>query len=42
MKQGKLAAMRYFFDYELPRTDAWLVVVSSRNATCRSMQDAWF
>jgi len=42
MKQGKLAAMRYFFDYELPRTDAWLAVVSSRNATCRSMQDAWF
>jgi len=42
MKQGKLAAMRYFFDYELPRTDAWLAVVSSRNATCRNMQDAWF
>ena len=42
MKQGKLAAMRYFFDYELPKAAAWLAVVSSRNATCRSMQDAWF
>ena len=41
-KPGKLAAMRYFFDYELPKTAAWLAVVSSRNATCRTMQDEWF
>jgi butyryl-CoA dehydrogenase len=42
MKQGKLSAMRYFFDYELPRTTAWLTVVSSRNPTCRTMQEDWF
>jgi alkylation response protein AidB-like acyl-CoA dehydrogenase len=40
--QGKLAAMRYFFAYELPRIDAWLRVVSSRDATCREMQESWF
>jgi alkylation response protein AidB-like acyl-CoA dehydrogenase len=40
--QGKLQACRYFFDYELPRIDAWLGVVASRNATCRDMQDDWF
>ena len=42
MKQGKLAAMRFFFDYELPKIDAWLAVVSSRNPTCRAMQEDWF
>ena len=42
MKQGKLAAMRYFFDYELPKTGAWLAVVSSCNPTCRVMQEDWF
>ena len=41
-RQGKLAAMHYFFGYELPKTAAWLAVVSSRNATCRTMQDNWF
>ena len=41
-KQGKLAAMRYFYDYELPKTGAWLAVVSSRNPTCRAMQEDWF
>jgi alkylation response protein AidB-like acyl-CoA dehydrogenase len=40
--QGRLAAMRYFFAYELPKIDAWLAVVSSRNDVCRSMQDDWF
>ena len=39
---GKLAAMRYFFAYELPKIDAWLGVVASRNDVCRTMQDAWF
>ncbi len=42
MKQGKLSAMRYFFDYELPKIGAWLGVVASRNAVCREMQDGWF
>ncbi len=39
---GKLAAMRYFFAYELPKIDAWLAVVSSRCDVCRTMQDEWF
>ena len=40
--QGKLSAMRYFFAHELPKVAAWLSVVSSRDATCREMQDNWF
>jgi Acetyl-CoA dehydrogenase C-terminal like/Acyl-CoA dehydrogenase, C-terminal domain len=32
---GKLAAMRYFFAYELPKIDAWLAVVGAREAVCR-------
>ena len=39
---GKLQACRYFFDYELPKIDAWLAVVASRNPACREMQDDWF
>ena len=42
LTQGQLAAMRYFHVYELPKIDAWLAVVSSREAVCREMQDAWF
>jgi butyryl-CoA dehydrogenase len=40
--QGKLAAMRYFFRHELPKTEAWLAVVAARDATCREMQASWF
>ncbi len=36
--QGKLAACRYFFRYELPRIEAWLGVVESRDDTCRTMR----
>lgn len=39
--RGKLAAARYFFRYELPRVEAWLGVVSSRDDTCRAVDDAW-
>jgi butyryl-CoA dehydrogenase len=42
LARGKLAACRYFFHYELPRIDAWLAVVASRDDTCRTMQDDWF
>jgi butyryl-CoA dehydrogenase len=42
MKHGKLAAMRYFYAYELPKTDAWLAVVASREAVCRTMDPDWF
>jgi butyryl-CoA dehydrogenase len=42
LRQGKLAAMRYFFAYELPRVDAWLGVVARREGLPREMRDAWF
>ena len=42
MFEGKCAAMRYIFAYELPKTDAWLAILSARNSTCREMRDAWF
>ena len=32
--QGRMAAMRYFFRYELPKIGAWLVVVAARDTTC--------
>ena len=40
--RGKLAAMRYFYAYELPKIDAWLGVVSQREAVCRLMPDEEF
>lgn len=42
LRQGTLAAARYFFRYELPRVPAWLKVVETRDDTCRTMNDAWF
>ena len=39
---GKLAAMTYFYAYELPKIDAWLAVVSQREAVCRLMLDEQF
>jgi alkylation response protein AidB-like acyl-CoA dehydrogenase len=42
LRDGKLAAMRYFFAYELPKIDAWLGVVSRREALPREMRDEWF
>ncbi len=41
-REGAQAACRYFFAYELPLVEAWLKVVSSREAVCRDMQDDWF
>jgi alkylation response protein AidB-like acyl-CoA dehydrogenase len=40
--QGKHSACCYFFRYELPRVEAWLGVVETRDDTCRSMADEWF
>jgi alkylation response protein AidB-like acyl-CoA dehydrogenase len=40
--QGRRAAMRYFFHYELPKVGAWLNVVASRDPTCKDMKEAWF
>ncbi len=42
LAQGKRAAMRYFYAYELPKTAAWLAVAASRNPICRDMQEEWF
>jgi alkylation response protein AidB-like acyl-CoA dehydrogenase len=42
LRQGKLAAARYFFRYELPRVPAWLKVVETRDDTCRAMKESWF
>ncbi|AKJ29300.1 acyl-CoA dehydrogenase [Caldimonas brevitalea] len=39
---GKLAAMRYFFRYELPKIEPWLAVVETRDATCRDTEESWF
>jgi butyryl-CoA dehydrogenase len=41
-ERGRLAAMRYFFAYELPKIDAWLLPVAARQAVCRDMQGEWF
>ncbi|MDE2454921.1 MAG: acyl-CoA dehydrogenase, partial [Burkholderiales bacterium] len=41
-RAGQLAAMNYFYAYELPKIDAWLGVVSRREALCRNMRDEWF
>ncbi len=42
LRQGTLAAARYFFRYELPRVPAWLQVVETRDDTCRNMNESWF
>jgi butyryl-CoA dehydrogenase len=39
---GRLAAMRYFYAYELPKVDAWLLPVAARQPVCREMREAWF
>jgi alkylation response protein AidB-like acyl-CoA dehydrogenase len=42
LHRGKLAAAHYFYRYELPKIDAWLAVVETRDSTCRDMLEAWF
>jgi butyryl-CoA dehydrogenase len=39
---GKVQCTRYFFDYELPKIDAWLAVAAARTDTCLRMRDEWF
>jgi butyryl-CoA dehydrogenase len=41
-RTGRLAAMRFFFHYELPKIGAWLQVVSRRDATCADLIEAAF
>jgi butyryl-CoA dehydrogenase len=40
--QGKRAAARYFFAYELPKIGAWLDVVARREPLCREIQASYF
>ena len=40
--QGKRAAARYFFAYELPRIGAWLDVVARRESLCRDIKADYF
>jgi alkylation response protein AidB-like acyl-CoA dehydrogenase len=37
-RRGKLAAMRYFFAYELPKVEAWLAAVAAREPVCRQVR----
>jgi butyryl-CoA dehydrogenase len=41
LQPGKMAALRYFYAYELPKIDAWLAVVARREPLLREVQDAW-
>ncbi len=41
-RTGRLAACRFFFHYELPKTGAWLQVVSSRDQTCAALPEEAF
>jgi butyryl-CoA dehydrogenase len=40
--RGLLAACAYFFHYELPRVEAWLGPVETRDPICRTMEEEWF
>ena len=40
--QGRRAACRYFYRYELPKIGAWLNVVSSRDPTCANLAEEAF
>ena len=39
---GIMPATQYFYHYELPKIDAWLAVVSSRDMTCADMAEDSF
>ncbi len=40
--RGKLAAARYFFQWELPKTKPQHALLRRLDATCLEMEDAWF
>ena len=40
--EGRLAAARYFFGYELPKIDPWLAVVARQDVTCVEVPDDAF
>ncbi|RZJ26655.1 MAG: acyl-CoA dehydrogenase, partial [Haliea sp.] len=39
---GRAGAAAYFYHYELPRVEAWLKVVSSRDRTCADLPESAF
>ncbi|EHL23457.1 butyryl-CoA dehydrogenase [Acidovorax sp. NO-1] len=39
---GRMGAMQFFFNYELPKIGAWLQVVSTRDATCAAFPEEAF
>ena len=41
-REGITASNQYFYHYELPKIDAWLTVVSSRDMTCADMPENAF
>ncbi len=41
-RTGRLAAARFFFHYELPKTGAWLQVVRERDLTCAELAEDAF
>jgi len=40
--QGKLAALRFFYAFELPKVAGWLDLLIHNDDTTLTMQDAWF
>jgi butyryl-CoA dehydrogenase len=40
--RGRMAAMQYFYHYELPKTVAWLRVVETRDQTCTALEEEAF
>jgi len=41
-REGKRQAMRYFFRYELPRIENWLMLAGEMDETCLSLDPAAF
>lgn len=41
-EQGRLAAARYFFEFELPKVQAWLAPVVGESDVCATMKADWF
>ena len=39
---GRQAAAKYFYNYELPKIDAWLNVVGNRDMTCANLSEEAF
>ena len=39
---GRIGATNYFYNYELPKIDAWLKVVTSRDQTCANLPEEAF